>query len=207
MTKRFGILTLLVLLLAGCLGSTRPAPLVRLHVLDYPTPRLASVTPVPEVLLLERFSASRLAAGTEMVFSAGTFQQGVYGGQRWRVSPADMVTDFLRRDLRAAGLFKAVLTPRDLEAPRFILQGGLEEFRETGEGTGRKALLAATVTLLDGSRREVPGQVLFQKSLRVETEVRQPGAAGLAEAMNRAMPQFAALVTAEIAAALTAPGR
>jgi ABC-type uncharacterized transport system auxiliary subunit len=206
MIKRFGVLLLLIML-AGCLGSTRPAPLVRLHVLDYPSPRMASVVAIGDVLLVERFSADRMAASREMIFSQGAYQQGVYQGHRWRVAPSDMATDFLRRDLRAAGLFKAVLTPRDLEETRFVLQGGVEVFGETGEGDTRKAVLASTVTLLDLSRGEIAGQVLFQESLRVEIPIRQPGAVGLAEAMSRAMPQFSQQVIAVIAAALKDQGR
>jgi ABC-type uncharacterized transport system auxiliary subunit len=205
-TKRIGII-LMLLALAGCLGSTRPAPLIRQHVLDYAPPHFASLAPIEDVLMVERFSASRLAAGPEMVFSPAPFQRGVYPDRRWRVDPADMVTDFLRRDLRAAGLFKAVLHPRDLDTPRFVLQGGVEAFLEVREGAGRKAVLEATVALLDLSRREVPGQVLFQKTLQVEETVVQPGAEGLAAALSRAMPRFSTQVIGEIAASLKDPTR
>jgi ABC-type uncharacterized transport system auxiliary subunit len=205
--KHFGIVFLLIGL-AGCIGGTRPAPLVRQYVLEYPPPRVENLPATDAILMVARFSVDRFYAGPEMVFSQGPFQRGVYPERRWRVSPGDMVTDFLRRDLRAAGLFRAFLVPRDFETPQFILEGGLEEFLEAEEGTaGRKAVLVATLTLLDLSRREGPSRVVFQKTYRAEAAFVQDGAPGLAEAMSRAMSRFSKEVITDIARILKSPGR
>jgi ABC-type uncharacterized transport system auxiliary subunit len=118
-----------------------------------------------------------------------------------------MVTDFLRRDIRHAGLFRAVLSARDMEETRFILQGGVEEFLEAVEGKSRKAVLVAMVTLLDLSSREADRRVVFQKSYRCEAPLTQEGAAGFAEAMSRAMSQFSTRVIADIGQALQTGGR
>jgi ABC-type uncharacterized transport system auxiliary subunit len=208
--RRFGIIFLLIGLLiglAGCLGGTRPAPLVKQYVLEYPPPRAGNPSPADAVLKVERFYVNRLYASPEMVFSQGPYRRGVYPEQRWRVSPGDMVTDFLRRDLRAAGLFRAVLSPRDFEDPRFALEGGLEEFLETEEGAVRKAVLVATITLFDLSRREVPDRLVFQRIYRSEATFAQNGAPGLAEAMSLAMSRFSTEVIADIARALKSAGR
>ncbi len=194
---------LLLMGLTGCLGGTRPAPLVKHYVLEYPPPRMESPVPIPAPLRVERFSAARLYAGPEMIFRRGALQREAYRDRRWRISPADLVTDLLRRDLRQAGLFQAVLTTRDREEPRFALEGGLEEFLEVeGPGRDRKAQLAATLTLLDLAGRGIQERVVFQKSYRYEVACTQEGAAGLAEAMSRAMSQFSAQAIGDIDAAL-----
>lgn len=191
--------------IVGCLGGTRPAPLVRQYVLEYPPPRVENIAPTDAVLKVERFSVNRDYLGPEMVFVAGPFQRGIYHEQRWRVSPGDMVADFLRRDLRAAALFRAVIAPREVEEPRYLLTGGVEEFVEAGEGTDRKASLITTITLLDLTRREIPGRVVFQKTYRFEAPITQKGAEGFAAAMSQAMSKFSAEVIADIASALKRP--
>jgi len=113
-----------------------------------------------------------------------------------------MVTDFLRRDIRHAGLFRAGVAARDPEEPRFVLEGGLEEFSEVDDGERRKAILAATVTLLDLSAQETPGRVLFQKDYHCEAPFAREGDADLAAAMSRAMSQFSSQVIADIGQAL-----
>lgn len=206
MMKRLWIVFFLMGL-AGCLGGTRPAPLIRQYVLDYRPPRVENITPVDAVLKVERFSVNRLYLGPEMVFVSAPFQRGAYLESRWRIGPGDMVADFLRRDLRAAALFRAVTSPRDFEESPYRLEGGVEEFVEAREGAARKAVLAATITLLDLSRRELPGRVVFQKTYREDEPLAKEGAADFAEAMSRAMSRFSAEAIADIDRILKPAGK
>jgi ABC-type uncharacterized transport system auxiliary subunit len=187
---------------AGCLGGTRPAPLVKHYVLEYPAPKAVVAPAREEALRVSRFSAERIYAGPEMIVRRGPYQREAYHGQRWRVSPADLVTDALRQDLRSAGLFRAVLTARDREEARFALEGGVETFLEQDSGTERKAALALTITLLDLSQRDMPKRLLLHKSYRAEVPCRREGAEGLAEAMSAALAQCSAQIGADVAAAL-----
>lgn len=203
MMKRFGII-LVVIGLTGCLGwtGTASAP-VRHYVLEYAPPRVMGGAGVAEMLKVERFTAARLMAGPAMLYRQGPFHLDAYHEHRWRVAPAEMVADLLRRDLRQAGIFRAVLSPRDAEETRFILEGGVEEFFEMEEGGDRKALLVASLTLLDLSRREVSMRVVFQQTYRSEALFKTEGASGFAEAMSRAMMQLSTQVIADIGNALT----
>lgn len=187
-----------IALLAGCLGGTAPPPLVKHYSLEYPPPRVENLSRSEALLKVGRFSVDRLYTGSSMLYRKGPFRRDAYHEQRWRVSPGDMVTDFLKRDLRHAGLFRAVLSARDTEETRFVLEGGVEEFLEVDEGESRKALLVATVALLDLSFRDVSRRVVFQKTYRCETPFTQMGSAGLAEAMSRAMSQLSMQVIADI---------
>ena len=206
MAMRFGII-LLMIGLTGCLGGGASSPNIRQYILEYPPPGIGKVAGTDAALKVERFTVARIHAGPAMIYRQGPFRRDAYSEQRWRVAPGDMVTDFLQRDLRHAGLFGAVLAARDAEETRFVLAGGLEEFSEVADGKSRKAILAATVTLLDLSVREVPGRVVFQKSYHCEAPFAQEGDAALAESMSRAMSQFSAQVIADIDHALKKPGR
>ena len=165
MTKRrFGSI-LLVIGLTGCIGGGAPAPHVRQYILEYPAPSVEKITGT-DALQGGAFSVARALAGPAMLYRQGAFRRDAYHDRRWRVAPADMVTDFLQRDLMQAGLFfRAVLAARDPEDTRFVLTGWLEEFSEVDDGEHRKAVLAATVTFLDLSVREIPGRVVFRRTI------------------------------------------
>jgi hypothetical protein len=115
MKKRIGIILLLIGLLSGCLGGTGKTPFVRQYVLEYPPPQGGARPAVEAMVRVERFSADRMFMGPAMLYRQGPFLRDAYPAQRWRVEPGDMVTEFLRRDLREAGLFRAVLSDREAE--------------------------------------------------------------------------------------------
>jgi ABC-type uncharacterized transport system auxiliary subunit len=202
MKKRIGIVLLLIVLLSGCLGGTGKTPFVRQYMLEYPPPQGGGRPAIEAMVRMERFSADRMFMGQAMLYRQGPFLRDAYPAQRWRVGPGDMVTEFLRRDLREAGLFRAVLSERDAEEVRFSLMGGVEEFLESGETKNRKALLTATITLLDLSRKETASLVVLQKTYRLEADIAGEGAAGLAAAMSLAMSDLSRQVIADIASAL-----
>jgi ABC-type uncharacterized transport system auxiliary subunit len=205
MMRKIGIILLLFGLLiglSGCLGGTGRAPHIRQYVLEYPPPHNGGRPAVEAMVRVARFSANRLSSGSAMLYREGPFRREAYPEHRWWVSPADIVAEFLRRDLREAGLFRAVLSPRDVEEVRYSLEGGVEEFLESGEREERKAFLTATITLLDLSRKEAAGLVVFQKTYRCESAVSRKGASGLAAAMSLAMSQLSQQVIEDIDSAL-----
>ncbi len=205
MMKKSGIILMmfgLLIGLSGCLGGTGRAPFIRQYVLEYPPPHKGGGPTVEETVRVARFSANHIYSGPDMLHREGPFRREAYPENRWRVNPADMVTELLRRDLREAGLFRAVLSPRDVGEVRYSLEGGVEEFLESGEGGERKAFLTATITLLDLSRTETAGLVVFQKTYACESTVSRKGASGLAAAMSLAMSQLSQQVIADIDSAL-----
>ena len=202
MNRWIGIVLLLIVPLVGCLGGTGKAPLIRQYALEYPPPQGGGRPGIEATLRVEGFFADRMFVGHEMLYRQGPFRRDAYGGNRWRIVPADMVTEFLRRDLREAGLFRAVLSERDAEEGRFSMDGCVEEFIENRETRNRKALLAVTITLRDLSRKEIASPVVLQKTYRLEAAVAGEGAAGLAAAMSLAMSDLSRQVIADIAAVL-----
>lgn len=201
MRNRIWIVLLMAGLLAGCFGGGNP-PLIRQYVLEYPPPQGGGQPLVEATARVERFSADRIFMGQAMLYRQGPFLRESYPLRRWRATPADMVTEFLRRDLREAALFRAVLGERDAEDVRFSLTGGVEAFLESDEGAIRKALFAVTITLLDGAKKETAGWVVFQKTYRLEAPVSGEGGAAMAAAMSSAMAELSKQVTADIASAL-----
>lgn len=185
--KKFAGALLLVFFLAACIGGRQPAPMVEQYTLEYSTPRVEGLSRVDEMIKVERFSVARNFNSPAMVYRPEPFKLDVYNYHRWRVNPGDMVTDYLLRDLRNAGLFQGVLSYADAGDARFLLQGSVEEFLEVDDEDGWKATLSLNVILFDMAQREVTKRVVFQKSYRAAEPFEDQTPEGLALGMSRAM--------------------
>jgi len=188
---------LLALTGAGC-GGGKSTYVVKQYLPEYPPPAAAGQPKIDAAIRVEPFSTAQAFAGTAMVYRPSPYERGAYSRERWRVAPGDMVTDFVLRDLRASGAFKAVLGYEDPGEGRFVLAGTVTEFLETDGAGGPKARLAADVTLLDTARREITQRVVFQKTYAVEEAMREKSARALAEAMSGAVQKFSAALAADI---------
>ena len=188
-------LSLLAALLVACLvGCGKPPMLVNQYILEYPAPVVAGRAKTSEALKVELFSVDQAFNTTSMVYQPQAFQSQVYNYSRWRANPGNLVTDFLIRDLRESGLFKAVFGSTGTGKYRFRLEGGVAEFQELDAAGGWQASLALTVTLLDTQQEELPQRVVFQKNYRVQTPLPEKTPQGLAQGMSQAMAQVSAQI-------------
>ncbi|PKN34926.1 MAG: hypothetical protein CVU61_06080 [Deltaproteobacteria bacterium HGW-Deltaproteobacteria-19] len=183
---RFLAVFLAVGWLWGCTGA-KPALLVDHYSLEYDPPAFEGTAPLEEVLKLNRFSTTEALRGPLMISRMEPYVYYADPYHRWRVNPADLTTDFLARDLRNAGLFKAVFTWRDPVDARFELKGAVEEFSEAGGADGRRSLLVLRITLMDRSRSDVQSRVVYQKKYESSFPVEGKNAGSLAAAMSRSM--------------------
>lgn len=181
----------------GC-GGGKSAYGVRQFLPDYSPPVLAGQTKTDEAIRVEPFSTAQAFASTAMFYRPSPFELGSYSRERWRVMPGDMVTDFLLRDLRNSGTFRAVLAYEDTGQGRYAVTGTVAEFLEVDGGNGPAARLSTDVTLLDVTRREITRRVVFQKTYTVEEAMKEKSARALAESMSRALKKFSGELMADI---------
>ena len=191
------LVALFALAFAGC-GGGKSSYVVKQYLPEYSPPVAAGLQRVDEAIRVEPFSTAQAFAGTAMVYRPSPFELRSYSRERWRVAPGDMVTDFLLRDLRASGAFGAVLGYEDPGEGRFVLAGMVAEFLETDGGRGPAARVAADVTLLDTTQREITRRVVFQKTYAFEEAMKEKSARALAEAMSGAMRKFSAALLADV---------
>jgi ABC-type uncharacterized transport system auxiliary subunit len=194
LTLTFLLALPLVLLASGCGKSPI---LVHQYLLEYPAPPLKG-SPLNAGLKVERFAVAQAYNTQSMIYQPAAFQREAYKYHRWRVNPGYLVTDYLVRDLRNSGLFKAVFTTESSEKTRFVRDGGVEDFQEVDSPDGWQASLAVVVTLLDTSAEEAPQKVVFQKSYRVTEPMVARTPQGLAESMSRAMEQASAQIITDV---------
>jgi|WetSurMetagenome_2_1015567.scaffolds.fasta_scaffold10911_4 ABC-type uncharacterized transport system auxiliary subunit len=179
-------------------GGTKSTYGVRQYLLDYSPPALAGLPKAGEVIRVEMFSTAQAYGSTAMFYRPSAFELGSYSRERWRVTPGEMVTDFLLRDLRHSGTYKAVLSYDDPGEGRFTLTGTVVEFLEVDGGEGPVAHLSVDATLMDMTQREITQRIVFQKTYTANEAMKEKTARSLSESMSGAMKKLSAELMADI---------
>ena len=195
-----------VFLLSGCFGG-QPGRMTEQYAFDYAPPEQKALTMLPETITVERFSAAQLYNSTAMVYQEGPGQRDQYVYHRWRINPADLVSDYLLRDLRSANLFKGVFNYRSSESSRFQLEGDVEEFQELIEKEDHRAIVSLNATLIDTARTGLPDRILFQKNYMIEEPIEENNPAGMAKGMSQAMAKVSKLLLSDIFSMCKQPSR
>ena len=181
---------LLMVLISGCSLGGKPSYLVNQYALEYPSPILKELTSVNELVRVEQFNVAQTFNTSAMIYKEGPNLRNVDPYNRWRTKPGEMATEYLVRDLRNSGLFRAVISYNDSEETRYLLEGQVDEFLEVSEKDGRKAVLSLHVTFLDLKKRETAEKVIFQRDYKVVEPYTEKTPAALAQGMSRAMEKI-----------------
>jgi len=198
-------LLLLIIVLTGCLGGSRPATVIQYYYLEYAAPGFTGLVPCPETIRVERLTTNRAFDSRVMVYSPEPFVFADYPSGRWWVTPADMLTDSLIRDFQRAGLFRSVFTFRDPENARFILEGNVEEFMEISEKEQSLASLVIRVACVDTAEKGTAGRIVLQKIYAVREPLRNRTPDALAGAMSAAMEKLSKQIIADVYQVLQKP--
>lgn len=197
------ILATLVLTLTGCGAGRAKAPDVRYYTLEYQSPAVAG-EPTRAVVALSRFGVAPEFGTAKIVYRDLSFGRQEYAYHQWRSAPQALVADYLRRDMQHGGLFLAVTRPGSSLAATHQLEGMIEEWMEVDEEERWLAAAGLTVTLLDLRARELPDQVLFQRTYRESEPAAKKNPGSVVEAMSRAMQRLSGRIIADVHAAIVA---
>lgn len=181
----------------GC-GMGPGSQPVTYYTLDYAPPVEPTADYLGTALKVARFSSANGLDALDMLYGPSPLEFSVYNYHRWRVSPGEMVGDFLLRDLRDSRRFKAVFSYRNREKARFNLEGSVEAFREQDQEGGSRAKLTLNLTLLDQARASVADRVVFQRWYRATEPMAQASARELAKAMSKAMQKVSREITGDL---------
>ncbi len=191
-----GLLVLAVLALAPACGGS-PA-LINRFILDYPPPATGRAAPLDAALRVELFAVDEVINRPEMVYKVNPYKTGVYQYNRWRTTPGFLVTDFLIRDLRRSGRFKAVFPYDRGGQARFRLEGGVVEFQENNLPGPWEAALTLNITLLDTDQENIAARVMFQRTYQTQEAMAGKTPQGLAEAMSAAMQKLSGQIIQDV---------
>lgn len=192
LTKSGVLIALCVSVLTGCIpGGKRMNPVYQ-YALDYRSPSFAGLSRLAAVITFGKFSAAEEYNGLSMVYSPSSFKRDVYNYYRWRVAPGDMIGDYLLRDFRESGLFRAVFSSSEYENGRYMVQGRVGRFLEVDRDGTSKAELSVDVTLLDTTEPDISKEIVFQRSYSVSAPIDERTPEGFAAGMSKAMAKLSA---------------
>jgi len=205
-TLETALIVALIVIVAGCFGRTKVPYSIEHFTLDYPSPTLSGLSPVNESIRIERFGVARSFDRTAMIYKPLPYRLDAYAYSRWRVGPGDMVSDFLLRDMRRTSLFKGVFSYYNNERARFVLDGTVEEFFESDEGATANAVFAVNATVIDKGGKGLENQILFQKTYRLITPLRERSPEGFTQGISADMALFSEQLMKDLKAALDGRG-
>ena len=185
-----GLPFLLMVLISSCSLGAKSSYKVNQYTLEYPSPFSKELTSINELVKVEQFSVALTFNTSAMIYKEGPNLRNVDPYNRWRTKPGEMAAEYLVRDLRNCGLFRAVISYDDSRETRYLLEGQVDEFLEVNEKDGRKAVLGLNVTFLDLKMRDAPEKVIFQRDYKVVEPYTEKTPAALAQGMSRAMEKI-----------------
>jgi len=185
-----GLPFLFMVLISGCSLGAKPSYLVNQYTLEYPSPFQKELASINELVKVEQFSVAQTFNTSAMIYREGPNLRNVDPYNRWRIKPGEMATEYLVRDLRNSGLFRAVISYDHSGETRYLLEGQVDEFLDASEKDGRKAVLSLHVTFLDLKMRETAEKVIFQRDYKVVEPYTEKTPAALAQGMSRAMEKI-----------------
>lgn len=188
----------MILSLSACINTKKPSLRIEFYTLEYDPPSIGNHPPLPLVIRVERFSVASAYNSHRIIYRGKSFERAAYVYHRWQKNPGELVTQYLIRDMKNSGLFKAVLS-RDsgLRSP-YILEGSVEEFLEWDTEDAWEAVLTIGVVLLEENELEIGRRMLFQKSYHARKPCKQTTPRSLAESMSHAMSGISAQIIRDV---------
>lgn len=192
----------LVFVFCGCVGPKGKRLDIAFYHLDYPPPEPSSLQPVAGTIAIEPFTVMPPFNTNRIIYSTSPVTYDTYAYHQWFGDPSDMVFGLLFRDMRAAGIFRAVV-PGDDRLADYRITGIVESFLERDNEDPWQAILSITITLVDKRERDASRQIRFQKNYTSVQPCARRNPQALAHAMSMAMAEASALVIADVRGALS----
>lgn len=188
--KRFILFIGLFLLLGACMNLKQPAKKIEYYTLEYPSPQIGDLIPLPHVIRVDRFTTSSPYNTGQMIYRDRSFKRNTYVYHKWQTSPGAIVTTLLNRDMRNSGLFKAILSPGSQFSSAYIIEGTVDEFFEWDTPDVWKAILGVSIILTKKNGVDIGNTILFQKTYHQAQASRLKHPKAVAEAMSRALSKM-----------------
>jgi len=176
----------------------QPRNVIEYYTLEYAAPGEDGLEPLPYSIRVQRFSAAPAYNTHRIIYRDRSFARNSYTYHQWRSNPADMVSYFLRRDIRESGLFKAGLPQNSSFSSSHVLEGTVDEFLESDREETWEAVLTISVTLVTENEPDITKKVLLQKTYRSVRPCEQKNPEALAAAMSQAMGEISPEIMRDI---------
>jgi ABC-type uncharacterized transport system auxiliary subunit len=188
--KPFILFIGLFLLLGACMNLKQPAKKIDYYTLEYPSPQIGALPPLPYVIRVDRFTTASPYNTSQIIYRNQSFETNAYVYHKWQSTPGAFVTTLVNRDLKNSGLFKAILNPESQFSSSYIIEGTVDEFFEWDTPDAWKAVLGVSIILTKKNTEEISNTILFQKTYHQTQRCRLKHPKAVAEAMSRALSKI-----------------
>lgn len=203
--RLIALVTVLVFIsLSGCFSTGKAPYYLEQYILDYAIPKIELGKVIDTSVKIERFSVAQIYNNTRMSFKPNPFKIDAYNYSRWRVNPGDLVGDCLLRDIRGSNIIAVVMSHRDTEDTRFLVEGGVEEFLEVLEEGRSFAVLSLNLAVLDNEETEITKKIILQKRYRTKELLKDHSPESLAKGMSASLARVSELFLKDLYSALKA---
>ena len=180
----------LFLLLGACMNLKQPSKKIEYYTLEYPSPKIGDLTPLPDVIRIDRFATASPFNTSQMIYRNQSFERNTYVYYKWQTNPGAIVTTLVNRDLKNSGLFKAVLNPGSRFSSLYIIEGTVDEFFEWDTPDAWKAVLGVSIILTKKNTEKISNTILFQKTYHDVQTCRRKHPEAVAGAMSQALSKI-----------------
>jgi len=178
------------ILFGACVSLKQPVNKIEYYTLEYPSPQMETLNPLPHVIRMDRFTAAPPYNTSQIIYRDQSFKRNTYVYYRWQTNPGAIVTTLLNRDIKNSGLFKAVLDPGSRFSPSYMIEGTVDEFFEWDTQNAWKAILTVSIILTEKNNNDIKNRILFQKTYRKAEICQQKKPKAVAEAMSQALSKI-----------------
>jgi len=182
-------LCFLFLFILGCFPKGRVS-YIEHFVIDYDPPAFENIISLNTSIKLEKFSIMEIYNNTRMYYKDSPFKLNTYIYSRWRVNPADLLSDYFLRDLVNAGIFLKVFSYKDPNDAIFSLEVAIEEFLEIIEEGRPYSVLTLNIVLLDNRETDITKKIIFQKKYREKELLHEHSPESFAKGMSIAFKRM-----------------
>lgn len=188
--KFFFLFLSLPILFGACVSLKQPVNKIEYYTLEYPSPQIKTLHPLPYVIRMDRFTVAPPYNTSQIIYRDQSFKRNAYVYYRWQTNPGATVTTLLKRDIKNSGLFKAVLNPGSRFSSQYMIEGTVDEFFEWDTKNAWKAILTVSIILTEKNKNDIKNSILYQKTYRKAEICQQKKPKAVAEAMSQALSKI-----------------
>jgi ABC-type uncharacterized transport system auxiliary subunit len=188
--KFFFLFLSLPILFGACVSLKQPVNKIEYYTLEYPSPQIETLHPLPYVIRMDRFTVAPPYNTSQIIYRDQSFKRNAYVYYRWQTNPGATVTTLLKRDIKNSGLFKAVLNPGSRFSSQYMIEGTVDEFFEWDTQNAWKAILTVSIILTEKNKNDIKNRILYQKTYRKAEICQQKKPRAVAEAMSQALSKI-----------------
>ena len=188
--KFFFLFLSLPILFGACVSLKQPVNKIDYYTLEYPSPQIETLHPLPYVIRMDRFTVAPPYNTSQIIYRDQSFKRNAYVYYRWQTNPGATVTTLLKRDIKNSGLFKAVLNPGSRFSSQYMIEGTVDEFFEWDTQNAWKAILTVSIILTEKNKNDIKNRILYQKTYRKAEICQQKKPRAVAEAMSQALSKI-----------------